>query len=53
MECKNCGSKDLVMIEKPRGIHNSLYCGVCLTFQKFLSKRDVGFFKKEVLKQFR
>ena len=44
MKCKKCGSKNLVLIKKINGIHNSLYCDDCLAFQKFLSKKDSEFY---------
>jgi len=46
MKCKKCGSEKLVLIQKTSGIHNSLYCDDCLSFQKFLSKKDTEFFIK-------
>jgi len=40
VECKKCGSKELILIIKKRSDINYFYCGRCLTFQKFLNKEE-------------
>jgi len=41
MECKNCGSKNLVLFKKPNGNHNVLFCEDCFSFQKLLTDTEV------------
>jgi len=47
MKCKHCGSENMVVFTKKTGIRNSLYCGDCLSFQKFLIKEEQKFFDFE------
>jgi uncharacterized Zn finger protein len=42
MKCKKCSSENLVLLEA--GPHLKLVCKDCLTFQKFLSKKEAKIF---------
>jgi len=44
MECKRCGSKELVLLTKKKGVHKSLYCSECLSFHSFLSEKEAKTF---------
>jgi late competence protein required for DNA uptake (superfamily II DNA/RNA helicase) len=38
MKCKKCGSENLEVMKN--GPHYELFCTDCISFQKFVSKRD-------------
>jgi len=46
MNCKKCGSRNLVLIKKTTGMRNSLYCDYCLSFQKFMTKEETELYIK-------
>ena len=44
MECKKCGSENLVIVKS--GPHQKLVCGDCLAYQKFLSRGEATTWRK-------
>ena len=44
MKCKKCGSENLDLVDS--GPHKKLVCVDCLTFQKFLSTKEVEIFEQ-------
>ena len=43
MKCKKCNSENLMIIEKRP--HNGLYCKDCLSFIKWVSKKELPIIK--------